>query len=114
MCPGAHRLRLRRGGPPSWCRNGSCWSDGCREGAEPLPAGEECLLPWPAGADGEYPLPGVPGQPRGDVPDPVAECVRVGVAEFPVVTEAEEAGPGGQVGGDVRRDDPAAVDLRAP
>jgi hypothetical protein len=46
------------------------------------------------------------------VPDPVAERVRVGFPEFLVVMEAEEAGPGGQVGGDVRGDDPAAVDLQ--
>jgi hypothetical protein len=36
------------------------------------------------------------------VPDPVAERVRVGVAEFRVVAVPEEAGPGGEVGGDVR------------
>src|SRR2546429_7310412 len=30
---------------------------------------------------------------------------------WPVVAVAQEAGPGGEVGGDVRGDDPAAVDL---
>jgi hypothetical protein len=53
----------------------------------------------------------VGGEFRGEVPDPVAERVRVGIAEFAVSGVAEEAGPGGEVGGDVRRDDPAAVDL---
>jgi hypothetical protein len=51
------------------------------------------------------------GEPGGDVPDPVAERVRVGFPQVLIVAVAEEAGPGGQVGGDVRRDDPAAVDL---
>jgi hypothetical protein len=49
----------------------------------------------------------VAGEPGGDVPDPVAERARVGVPQFLVVAVAEEAGPGGEVGGD----DPAAVDL---
>jgi hypothetical protein len=49
----------------------------------------------------------VPGEPGGNVPDAVAERVRVGFPQLLVVAEAEEAGPGGQVGGD----DPAAVDL---
>jgi hypothetical protein len=50
-------------------------------------------------------------EPGRQVPDPVAERVRVGVAEFLVVVVAEEAGPGGEVSGDVRRDDPSFVDL---
>jgi hypothetical protein len=37
--------------------------------------------------------------------------VRGGVAEFRVVGVAEGAGPGGEVGGDVRGEDPPAVDL---
>src|SRR5258708_29702343 len=41
----------------------------------------------------------------------VAERVRVGFPQFTVVAVAEEAGPGGRVGGDVRRDAPAGVDL---
>ena len=44
--------------------DGSCWSGGCGQCAEPLPAGEECLLPGPVRADGEGPLPGVAGEPR--------------------------------------------------
>ena len=51
------------------------------------------------------------GEPGGDVPDPVAECVRVGFPQVRIVVVAQEAGPGGQVGGDVRGDDPAFVDL---
>ncbi len=47
----------------------------------------------------------------GEVPDPVAERIGVGVPQVCVVAVAEEAGPGGQVSGDVRGDDPAAVDL---
>jgi len=76
-----------------------------------MPAGEERFLPGLVGADGEGALPGVAGEPGGDVPDPVAERVRVGVAELPVVVAAEEAGPGGQVGRDVRGDGPPGVDL---
>ena len=111
MCPGAHRLRPRRDWPPS-CRL-VCWpwSGGCWQGAESLPAGEEGLRPGPVRADGEGPLAGVAGEPGGDVPDPVAERFRVGVAEFVVVVVAEEAGPCGEVGGDVRGEDPAGVDL---
>jgi hypothetical protein len=111
VCPGVHRLRLRRAMPPSASQERSGWSCGCWQGTEPLPAGEEGVLPWPVGADGEGSLPGVAGQPGGQVPDPVAERVRVGVREFLVVAVAEEAGPGGEVGGDVRGEHPAGVDL---
>src|SRR5215470_7625120 len=58
-----------------------------------------------------FALAGVPGQAGGNVPYAVAERVRVGVPQIRIVAKAEEAGPGGQVGGDVRGDDPAAVDL---
>jgi hypothetical protein len=51
---------------------GSCWSGGCGQGAEPLPAGEERTGPWPVGADREGPFPGVAGEAGGQVPDPVA------------------------------------------
>jgi len=37
------------------------------------------------------------------VPDAVAERFRGGVLEFLVVAVAEEAGPGGEVGGDLPR-----------
>jgi len=111
VCPGAHRLRLRRAGllPCRLC--GFHWSGQCWQSAEALPAGEERVCPWPAGADRQDALAGVAGKPGGQVPDAVAECVRGGVAEFRVVAVAEEAGPGGEVGGDVRGEDPPAVDL---
>lgn len=50
-------------------------------------------------------------EPGGDVPDSVAERVRGGVTESWLVVEAEEPGPGGEVGGDIRGEDPALVDL---
>jgi hypothetical protein len=50
------------------------------------------------------------GQAGGDVEDAVAERVRVGVPQFIVVAQAQEPCPGREVGGDVRGDDPAAVD----
>jgi len=53
----------------------------------------------------------VAGEAGGQVPDPVAERIGVGFPQFVVVAVAEEAGPGGEVGGDVRGDDPAGVDL---
>src|SRR4029077_14531208 len=40
-----------------------------------------------------------------------AERVRVGFPKVRIVAEAEEAGPGSEVGGDVRSEHPAAVDL---
>jgi hypothetical protein len=52
----------------------------------------------------------VADEPGGDVPDP--ERVRVGVPQVFAVVEAEEAGPGGQAGGDAGGEDPAAIDLR--
>ena len=94
------------------CRwGGLCSSGGCGQGAEPLPAGQERFGPGPVGADGEDLLAGVGGQARGEVPDPVAEGVRVGVAGSGSPWKPEEAGPGGEVGGDVRRGDPPCVDL---
>src|SRR5947207_7569652 len=47
----------------------------------------------------------------GDAPDPVAERVRGGLPQVRLVVEAEETGPGGEVSGDVRREDPSLVDL---
>jgi len=59
-----------------------------RAGAEPLPAGQECFLPWPVGADLEDALAGVAGEVGWDVPDPVAERVRVGFPQVRVVVAA--------------------------
>ncbi len=50
-CPRGHRLRLRRGGLLSGSQGRSGWSGGCRQGAQPLPAGQEHLLPGPGAAD---------------------------------------------------------------
>src|SRR4051795_4567314 len=111
VCPGRHRLRPRRGAPPFVPWGCWCWLCGCCQGGEPLPAVEEGACPGPAAADGEGALAGVEGEPGREVPDPVAESTGVCVAELGVVAVAEEAGPGGEVSGDVRRDDPAAVDL---
>jgi hypothetical protein len=41
----------------------------------------------------------------------IVQRVWVGFPQVLLVAEAEQAGPGGEVGGDVRGDDPAAVDL---
>jgi hypothetical protein len=62
----------------SCCLDDWCWSGGCWQGAEPVPAGEGCLLPRPAGADLEDALPGVVREAGGEVPDPVAQRVRLG------------------------------------
>src|SRR5579884_2074781 len=108
VCTGSDRAGLCL----LWCRwGGSSWSGGCWQGAEPLPAGEERVCPGPGGADLQDAFAGVAGEPGGDVPDPVTECVGVGFPQVRVVAEAEQAGPGGEVGGDVRGDDPAGVDL---
>src|SRR5215469_7836070 len=96
----------------SW--DGSCWSSGSWQGAQPLPAVEEGLLSGPVPADGQGPLPGVMlrggrgGARRG------SGAYRVGVPRVRVVAVAEETGPGREVGGDVRGDDAAAVGLPGP
>ena len=60
-------------------------------------------------------LTGVPGSapastwPGGQVPDTVAERVRLGVAQVGLVVEAEEPCPGGEVGGDVRCEGPSLL-----
>ena len=41
-----------------------------------------------------------------DMPDPVAERIRGGFPQVRVIVEADEAGPGGEVGGDVCGDEP--------
>jgi hypothetical protein len=89
--------------------DGSCWSGGCGQGAEALPAGDEGVGPWPVGADREGPLAGEAGEAGWQVPDPVAEGVRVGVPELFVVAVAEEAGPGGDVRGEDVGDDRVMV-----
>jgi hypothetical protein len=55
----------------------------------------------------------VPDEPGRDVPDRVAERVRLGVPQFRLVVEAEEPGPGGEVGCDVRGEDPPLLTCRA-
>src|SRR5260370_9688671 len=59
-------------------RDSSCWSARCGQGAQPPPAGDERLLPWPGGADLEDALAGVPDQPGGQVEKPT-DGVRLGV-----------------------------------
>ena len=49
-----------------------CWSGWRWQGAEPLPAGQECLLPWPVRADLEDALASVVHEAGREVPDPVA------------------------------------------
>ena len=51
------------------CGDGGGWSGGCGQGTEPLPAGEEGVLPGPVGADLEDALAGVMRQAGRDVPD---------------------------------------------
>lgn len=53
-------------------RDNSRWSARRRQDAEPVPAGEEGIVPGPVRADLEDPLAGVADEPGGQVPDPVA------------------------------------------
>ena len=77
---------------------GSGWSGWCSKcGA--AASRSECFFPGPGGADFQDALAG------GDAPDP--ERVRAGFPQVRIVVEAEEVGPGGEVGGDA----PATVDL---
>jgi hypothetical protein len=46
-----------------------------------------------------------------EVPDSVAERVRLGFLQVGAVVEAQQPAPGGKVSGDVGGEDPAAVDL---
>ena len=107
-CPGAHRLRPRRTGPPfasaGWLVLVRLVLAGCRAAASRRGTRPSRLV----GADLQDSLPGVGGEAGGDVPDP--ERVRAGFPQL-VVVAAEEAGPGGEVGGDVRGNDPVGVDL---
>lgn len=67
------------------------------------------VFPGPVRADLEDALAGVADELGGKVPDPVAERVQVGVPQVFAVVEAEEAGPGGQAGGDAGGEDPAGL-----
>jgi hypothetical protein len=82
--PGAHRLRRRRGGAPFFRWDGLGWSGRCGQCAEPLPAGEKCPFPRPVRGDLQDPLAGAAGEAGRDMPDPVAERVRGGFAQFTV------------------------------
>ena len=66
-----------------------CCSNGCWQGAEPLPASQECLLPWPVRADLKDALAGVVHEAGREVPDSVAERVRLGVFQVLAVVEAQ-------------------------
>src|SRR6266536_2875568 len=105
MCSGSHRLRPCRGVLLSGSQGRGGWSGGCWQGAQPLPAGQEGVLPGPGAADLQHALPGVTGEPGGQVPQPVAQRVRLGVLQVVTVVEAEQPAPGGKIGGDVGADD---------
>src|SRR5215472_938952 len=92
-------------------RDGWRWSAGRGQGAQPVPAGDEGVVPGPVRADLQVPFPGVADETGGQVPDPVAERVRLRILQLRLVMEADEPGPGGEVGGDVRREGPALVNL---
>src|SRR6266536_2300859 len=53
------------GWPPFRSRGRGGWSVGCRQGAQPLPAGQERLLPGPGAADLQRAGAGVADQPGG-------------------------------------------------
>ena len=75
---GARGARVRTGSDRAGlcllsCRWGwYCWSSGCRQGAEPLPAGEERVLPGPVRADLQDAFAGVAGEPGRSVQYAVA------------------------------------------
>jgi hypothetical protein len=54
----------------SWVAGAGGWSGGLGQGAEPLPAGQEDVLTGPGPAEHEDTLPGVAGQPGGQVQEP--------------------------------------------
>jgi hypothetical protein len=72
------------------------------------------VFPGPVRADLEDVLAGVTDELGRKAPDPVAERAQVGVPPVFAVVEAEEAGPGGQAGGDADGGDPPAINLRVP
>lgn len=69
-----------------------------------MPAGEELLLRGPVGADRQDAFAGVAGEAGGDVPDPIAERVRVGVPQ-----PGSSQWPRGRVQGEVGGRDAGAV-----
>src|SRR5712691_12947698 len=101
MCPGRAPAPTAPGRLLSGSQGRGGWSGGFWQGAEPLPAGQEGVLPGPGPAELEDALPGVADQPGGQGPQPVAQRVRLGVLEVLLVVQAEQPAPGGQVGGDV-------------
>src|ERR1700722_7414542 len=108
-CTGPHRLRPRRGGllPCRW--DDSCWSCGCGQGGDPLPAGDERVLPPPVAADPEGAAAGGTDEPARDMPQPGTQGIGLGVLQAVDIEQAEQPAPGLQVSGDVRGDGPAAV-----
>lgn len=51
MCSGRAPAPTAPGRLLSVSQGQSCWSGGCGQGAQPFPAGQECLLPGPGPAD---------------------------------------------------------------
>src|ERR1022692_4412480 len=78
------------------------WSGGLWQGAEPLPAGQERLLPGPGPADLQHAGTGVADEAGGQAQEPVAQRVWLGVLEVFLVVQAEQPAPGAQVSGDAR------------
>ena len=70
MCSGGHRLRPRRCGLLSGSQGRGGWSGRCGQGAQPVPAGQEGVLPGPGPAELEDALAGVAGQPGGQAQEP--------------------------------------------
>ena len=109
MCSGWHRFRPRRGGLLSGSRGRGDWSGGCGQGAQPVPAGQEGVLPGPGPADLQYAGAGVADHQGGQAQQPVAQRIRLGVIEIFLVLQADQAAPGGQVRGEVGGKYPPAV-----
>jgi hypothetical protein len=80
----------RAGTAPFRSQGRDGWSGGLSQDAEPLPAGQECLLPGPGAADLQLAGAGVADQPGGQAQQPVAQRVRLGIFEVVAVVQAEQ------------------------
>src|SRR4249920_974180 len=97
MCSGRAPAPTAPGSLLSGSQGRGGWSGGCGQGAQPLPAGQERLLPGPGAADLQHPGAGVAGQPGGQAQQPVAQRARLCVLKVLAVVQAEQPAPASQV-----------------
>src|SRR5579863_9041255 len=95
-----------------WCRwaGDGCGLGGLRQGADPVPGGDDRCCPGPGGGDLEEPAASAADEAGGGVEDSVAQGLGLGPGQLAV--QGGQLEPGGERGSDEGGGEPGPVDLQ--